>query len=240
MARTGARTSLTAGEPYRQGRRTLSRGARPARQALTGLIALVAIVAAVVASGCASGPSGRDRDLRAYLLAFDDNRPTGTLTFPTPTYEALVRFEAPPGQHRPWRLWFMAAAPGSVTISLYKNTIFEAPGEPLDTFTRELKVDDLSTGKDGRWAVEDLQDLDAVEGVIWVGVRKAGGTPALWTASNVSGQSFLRDRDPTRGVGILPVKRTPMLRVELAPRDLPRTPALAPPSAAAPAPAAPP
>ena len=69
-------------------------------------------------------------------------------------------------------------------------------------------------------------------GVIWVGVHKAAGSPALWTASNVSGQSFLRDRDPTRGVGILPVKRTPMLRIELAPPDLPRTPAPAPPSTA--------
>ena len=67
-----------------------------------------------------------------------------------------------------------------------------------------------------------------------MGVRKAAGTPALWTASNVSGQSFLRDRDPTRGVGILPVKRTPMLRVELAPPDLPRAPAPALPTAPAP------
>lgn len=195
---------------------------------LARLLGLVALVA----SGCASAPSGRARDLRAYLLAFDDNRPSATLTFPTPTYEALVRFEAPPGQHRPWRLWFMAAAPGSVTISLYKNTIFEAPGEPFETFTRELGDKDLSSGKDGRWAVEDLQDLDPIEGVIWVGVHKAAGSPALWTASNVSGQSFLRDRDPTRGVGILPVKRTPMLRIELAPPDLPRTPAPAPPSTA--------
>jgi len=223
IARTGARATRAAGKPHRPGRRTLW----PA--ALAGALGLVALVA----SGCASAPSGRARDLRACLLAFDDNRPSATLTFPTPTYEALVRFETPPGQHRPWRLWFMAAAAGSVTISLYKNTVFEAPGEPFETFTRELGDKDLSTGKDGRWAIEDLQDLDVVEGVIWVGVRKAAGTPALWTASNVSGQSFLRDRDPTRGVGILPVKRTPMLRVELAPADLPRTPAPSPPASAA-------
>jgi len=222
IARSGARGCLTTGEPRRRG--------RSAR--LSGVLGL----AALCAGGCASAPSGKPRDLRAYLLAFDDNRPSSTLTFPTPTYEALVRFEAPPGQHRPWRLWFMAAAPGSVTISLYKNTVFEAPGEPLEIFTRELGDKEVSTGKDGRWAVEDLQDLDLIDGVVWVGVRKAAGTPALWTASNVSGQSFLRDRDPTRGVGILPVKRTPMLRLELAPPDVPRAP---PPSAMASAPAAP-
>ena len=127
----------------------------------------------------------------------------------------------------------MAAAPGAVTVSLYKNTILDAPGEPLDTFTRELGDKEISTGKDGRWVVEDLQDLDTIEGVVWIGVRKAAGAPALWTSGLVSGQTFLRDRDLTKGVGILPVKRSPMVRLELAPPDLPRLP----PPAAAPAPA---
>jgi len=238
-ASTGAKTGLTAGHSLRLGTPTYPAAAPFGRAALHTLATVLGLTA-LVAGGCATAPTGRARDLRACLLAFDDNRPTGTLTFPTPTYEALVRFEAPPGQHRPWRLWMMAAAAGSVTVSLYKNTVFEAPGEPFETFTRELSGKDLSTGKDGRWAVEDLQDLDAIEGVIWVGVRKACGTPALWTASNVSGQSFLRDRDPTRGVGILPVKRTPMLRVELAPPDLPRTPIPAAPASSASATPAPP
>ena len=191
------------------------------------------VVAASLAGACGHEPSGRPRDLRALLLGFDDNRPNATLTFPSQTYEALLRFDAPPGQHRPFRLWMMAAAPGAVTVSLYKNTILDAPGEPLDTFTRELGDKEISTGKDGRWVVEDLQDLDTIEGVVWIGVRKAAGAPALWTSGLVSGQTFLRDRDLTKGVGILPVKRSPMVRLELAPPDLPRQP----PPAAAPAPA---
>lgn len=181
-----------------------------------------ALVLTALLSACGHDPSGRPRDLRAFLLAFDDNRPSATLTFPTLTYETLVRFALPPGSHRPWRLWLMAASAGTVTVSLYKNTVLEAPGDPFDTFTREIVAQEVSTGKDGRWIVEDLQDLDAIDGVIWVGVRKVGGDPALWTSST-PGQTFLRDRDLSRGVGILPVKRTPLLRLELAPEDLPRT-----------------
>jgi len=166
----------------------------------------------------------RPRDLRAVLLAFDDNRASATLTFPTLTYETLVRFEPPPGKHRPWRLWLQAQAPGTVTVELYKNTLFEAPGESFDKFTREIVAAEVSSGKDGRWVVEDLQDLDTIDEPIWIGVRKVAGSPALWTSSVVSGQCFLRDRDTSKGLAILPVKRTPMIRLELAPADLPRTP----------------
>ena len=182
-------------------------------------------------AACAHKPaSDRPRDLRALLLAFDDNRATASLTFPTLTYETLVRFEPPPGKHRPWRLWLQAQAPGTVTVELYKNTLLETPGESFDKFTREIVADEVSGGKDGRWIVEDLQDLDVIDEPIWIGVRKEAGSPALWTSAVVSGQSFLRDRDASKGLGILPVKRTPMIRLELAPADLPRTP---PPGSAA-------
>ena len=166
----------------------------------------------------------RPRDLRAVLLAFDDNHPSAGLTFPTLTYETLVRFEPPPGKHRPWRLWMLAQAPGTITVELYKNTLFEAPGESFDKVTREITAEDVSAGKDGRWIVEDLQDLDVIDETIWVGVRKVAGSPALWTSAVVAGQSYLRDRDASKGLAILPVKRTPMIRLELAPPDLPRTP----------------
>ena len=184
-------------------------------------------------AACGHHPTlDRPRDLRALLLAFDDNRPSASLTFPTLTYETLVRFEPPPGKHRPWRLWLQAQAPGTITVELYQNTLLETPGESFDKFTREIVADEVSAGKDGRWIVEDLQDLDVIDGPIWIGVRKEAGSPALWTSAVVSGQSFLRDRDASKGLGILPVKRTPMIRLELAPADLPRTPAPARPAAA--------
>lgn len=180
------------------------------------------------------GPE-HSRDLRELLLTFDDNRATAALTFPSLTYEALVRFNPPEGKHRPWRLWLLAQAVGTINVSLYKDTVFTSPGEPIDTFTREIKARDVSAGGDGRWVVEDLQDLDIIEGPIWVGVRKVAGAPALWTSAVPSGQSFLRDRDSSKGLAILPVKRTPMVRLELAPADLPRVPAeCAPPGTAGP------
>lgn len=151
-------------------------------------------------------------------MAYDDNRPSAALTFPTTTYEALVRFD-PAGKQRPWRLWMLAQAPGTVVVSLYKDTVFTAPGDLIDTFTREIGAEDISSGRDGRWMVEDLQNLDTLDGPVWVGIRKTAGAPALWTSSVSSGQSFLRDRDASKGVSILPVKRTPLIRLELVPPD---------------------
>lgn len=177
--------------------------------------ALLALAAAVL-GGCGHEGTGHARDLREVLVAYDDNRPSAALTFPTLTYEALVRFEAT-GKHRPLRLWMLSQATGTVIVTLYKDTVFTAPGEQIDTFTREIVAQDISSGRDGRWMVEDLQNLGVIDQPVWVGVRKAAGAPALWTSAVPSGQSFLRDRDPSRGVSILPVKRTPMIRLELAP-----------------------
>lgn len=177
---------------------------------------VVVALATTTLGGCGHQGAGQARDLREVLVAYDDNRPSAALTFPTLTYEALVRFE-PSGKHRPLRLWMLSQAPGTVTVTLYKDSVFTAPGEPIDTFTREIVAQDVSTGRDGRWTVEDLQNLGVIDEPIWVGVRKTAGSPALWTSAVSSGQSFLRDRDSSHGVSILPVKRTPMIRLELAP-----------------------
>jgi hypothetical protein len=50
-----------------------------------------------------------------------------------------------------------------------------------------------------------------------VGVHKLGGTPMIWASSVVSGQAFVRNNDPGNPMGLLPTKRTPMLRLEIAP-----------------------
>ena len=60
------------------------------------------------------------------------------------------------------------------------------------------------------------RSLLAPGGQIWIGVHKTGGAPALWTSNVGSGQSFIRTNDPQNPMGLLPTKRTPMLRLELA------------------------
>ena len=145
-------------------------------------------IVVLAASACGHKGPAHPRDLRQVLLAFDDNRANAALTFPSLTYEALIRFNPPEGKHRPWRLWMLAQAPGTVVVSLYKDTVFTAPGDPIDTFTRDIEARDVSAGSDGRWVVEDLQELDAIDGPIWVGVRKVGGDPALANAK--AGKQF--------------------------------------------------
>ena len=95
--------------------------------------------------------------------------------------------------------------------------MLETPGDALRTFKRDLAKEDLSDGRDGRWVVEDIADMKPIKGVVWIGVRKTGGTPTIWASSVVSGQAFVRNNDPTNPMGLLPTKRTPMLRLELLP-----------------------
>jgi hypothetical protein len=198
------------------------------RTGLSVSVASVVVVVLVILVGltpaCGHRGAGRQVDLRQVMLAHDDNRAVATLAFPSLTYESLVRFELPPGKQRPWRLWLLAESAGTVAITIYENSLFESPGDPIRVFTRELVADDLSKGKDGRWIVEDLEDLDPIQGTVWIGVRKLAGTPTLWTSAVVSGQTYLRDRDPARGIDLLPVKRAPMIRLELAGPDTPYTP----------------
>jgi len=150
-------------------------------------------------------------------MAYDDARATGTMAFPTPTYESVVRFQLPAGEHKPLRLRFQAEAAGQLEITIYDSTLFETPGDALMKVTHDLSADDLSNGQDGRWVVEDLVAMKPVKGVIWIGVHKIAGTPTIWASSVVSGQAFVRNNDPANPMGLLPTKRTPMLRFEVEP-----------------------
>jgi hypothetical protein len=178
----------------------------------------VAGLSALLAVGCASTTiapgSGSTREL---VMAYDDARASGAVAFPTDTYESVVRFQLPEGEHRPLRLRFQAEAQGSLEINIYGSTLLETPGEAIRTLKHELSKDDLSDGRDGRWVVEDLVDLKPLKGIVWVGVHRLGGTPSIWASSVVSGQAFVRDNDPTNPMGLLPTKRTPMIRLEVAP-----------------------
>jgi hypothetical protein len=168
-------------------------------------------------AGCASSVVATVKPAREIVLAYDDARATGTLAFPSATYESVIRFQIPDGAHKPLRLRFQAEAPGQVEIAIDESTVLETPGEALVKLTRDVAQEDLSNGKDGRWIVEDLVGMKPLTGVVWVGVHKIGGTPTIWACGVVSGQSYIRNNDPQNPMGLLPTKRTPMVRLELAP-----------------------
>ena len=176
----------------------------------TGAVLLVTVAA------CASAPPAKPA-AREIVMAYDDAHTTGTVAFPNETYESVVRFQLPDGEHKPLRLRFQAEAPGQLEITIYDSTVLETPGDAIHKVTRDLAKEDLSNGKDGRWVVEDLVDMKPLKGVIWVGVHKIGGTPTIWASSVVSGQAFVRNNDPRNPMGLLPTKRTPMLRLEISP-----------------------
>jgi hypothetical protein len=169
------------------------------------------------AIGCAAAPPPAPLSARELVMAYDDARVTGSMAFPTAGYESVVRFQLPDGEHHPLRLRFQAESAGQIEITIYDSTVLETPGDPIHKVTRELAKEDLSDGRDGRWVVEDLASMKPIKGVIWVGVHKVAGSPTIWASSVVSGQAFVRNNDPTNPMGLLPTKRTPMLRLEIAP-----------------------
>jgi hypothetical protein len=171
----------------------------------------------ITCCGCGTAPPPAPHSTRELIMAYDDGRATGTVAFPTPTYENMLRFALPEGEHRLLRLRFEAGAEGQLEITIYDSTVLETPGEPLRRLTFDVAKDDLSDGKDGRWLVHDLIDMKPLKGIVWVGVRKTGGTPTIWASSVISGQAFIRNNDPQNPMGLLPTKRTPMLRLEVAP-----------------------
>jgi len=171
----------------------------------------------LAAFGCASAPGTGTHSSREVVIGYDDNRPKDVIAFPTATYESVTRFDLPAGSHHPLRLRLQAAGPGALAITVYDSTPLETPGEAIVTVTRALDKADVSDGKDGRWIVEELGDAKPFTGVVWIGVRKTSGEPTVWASGAVSGQSFIRNNDPQNPMGLLPTKRSPMLRLELAP-----------------------
>jgi len=180
------------------------------------LALVAATVVATTASGCGTTKAAGSKH-RELVLAYDDSHSTGTVAFPTQGYESVTRFELPAGEHRPLRLRLQAEAPGSLEITIYDSTPLETPGDAILSITRELDKQDLSDGHDGRWVVEDLMEAKPLKGVVWVGIRKSSGEPTLWSSAVSSGQCYIRNNDPQNQLGLLPTKRTPMVRLEVSP-----------------------
>jgi hypothetical protein len=178
--------------------------------------AVRAALLSALAVGCAATTTAV-KPCRELVLGYDDSRASGPLAFPTDTYESVVRFQIPDGEHKPLRLRLQAEAAGRLEIVIYDSTPLETPGVAIRSLVRDLAAEDLSNGRDGRWVVEDLDDVKPLKGVVWVGVHRLNGTPSIWASSVVSGQTFVRNNDPTNPMGLLPTKRTPMIRLELTP-----------------------
>lgn len=191
---------------------------RPLFNVFSSLFSWAAMTAAVTvpALACGSASALQGKGSRELVMAYDDARATGTVVFPSTSYESVVRFQLPDGEHRPLRLRYQVGSAGKLEITIYDSTILETPGDAIRSVSRQVDQQDLSDGKDGRWVVEDLVDMKPIKGVVWVGVRKSGGEPTIWASSVTSGQAFVRNNDPQNPMGLLPTKRTPMLRLEIA------------------------
>ena len=168
--------------------------------------------------GCAARPAGPPpRSAVEIVMAYDVGRPDAPLALPTASHESIVKFELPAGEHKLLRVRAQAAAAGRLEYTLYADTPLDAPGEILHKVGRDVGPTDVSDGKDGRWIVDDLGELPARTGVLWLGVRRVGGDATLWSCKGDSGRAFLRNTDPHNTMGLLPVQRTPVLHLEVAP-----------------------
>jgi hypothetical protein len=179
-----------------------------------------AALLALLVSGCSwftRAPAATTTTGVSVLLAHDDGRTEGALTFPSVHHEGVVRFELPPGAHKLRRLWLQATAAGTVRWAIYDQTELDGPGPVLSEGTMVVSAKTVSNGKDGLWLHEDLSALEARGGVVWLGLRRADGEPAIATSRVDAGQYFLRSHDPTNPLNLYPVRRTPLVRLEIAP-----------------------
>jgi hypothetical protein len=166
--------------------------------------------------GCSTPPPPIPT-VTSVLLAHDDNRVEGTIAFPNLHHESVVRFELPPGSHKLRRLWVQAGAAGTLRYAFYDQTPLEGPGLPWHEGKVVIVPEAISSGHDGRWVYEDLSALPARDGVIWLGFKRLEGEPTIAACRADAGQYFVRSHDPTNPMNLLPVKRTPMVRLEVAP-----------------------
>ena len=177
----------------------------------------LAALAAVLTAGCATAPRPPAPTGSVVLLAFDDGRIDGSIAFPSAHHEGVVRFELPPGQHRLVRLWVAAGAPGTLRWALYDQTPLEGPGDLVYEGKIEVIPAMATNGHDGRWSTVDLAAVPAQSGVLWLGLKRLEGDPTVAACRLDAGQYFLRNDDPKSPLNLMPVKRTPLVRLEIAP-----------------------
>lgn len=167
---------------------------------------------------CASAPHAPGSlDSPRVMLGYGNGQAESVLSFPDSAYEALVRFDLPAGAGRPRRLWFRPAAAGTFQVSVYRSSPLDGPGEPLHQGPQEVGTRfGWEVGRQ-RWLVADLEGVTGLAGLdtVWVGFKKLAGEPALWSSDKDAGHYYMRSLDPSRHIALLPVRRAPLVQLEL-------------------------
>src|SRR5262245_11708760 len=164
--------------------------------------------------GCAS--TGPAHDAVEYEIAYDDNRPAEATAAASPTWEVMVRFKPTGSSWRALRLRALLAQEGQARWTIYAQDQLEQPGEVIASWDRDYGKDAASGLTDGRWVVEDLGARlgGSRRGAVWIGFR---GTARLWSCGIDSENAFVRDPDPARFLRPMPIRKTPMMRLDWAP-----------------------
>jgi hypothetical protein len=171
------------------------------------------------AAACASsgGGAGSARaPVTEYEIAYDDNRPGDATALGSTTFEQMVRFAPSASSYRMLRLRALLSQAGRVRWSIYAQDALEQPGELLARWERDYPSEMASGPGDGKWVVEDLtaRIASTQRGPVWVAFGSAGGDPRLWTSSMSCNNAFVRDTDPSRFLKPMPVRTTPMIRLD--------------------------
>ncbi|HZS42483.1 MAG TPA: hypothetical protein VFF06_36885 [Polyangia bacterium] len=175
------------------------------------------LVLVLAITGCAHANPARTLPQTPLVeLQLDDGRASERPLTPNQTFEVLMRFEPGLAEWNVKRLRFLLAQPGRIAFTLYAEGPDGRPGRALASFQHDYDGALVSTGKDGRWVVEEL-DVPEGRGPLWIGYWSASGDARLWASSNATGAVFQRDADPQTPLASTRIPRTPMLRVEVAP-----------------------
>ena len=177
---------------------------------------LSAASAAVLA--CSSVSAVREPAVE-YEIAYDDNRPADTTALLTSTFEQIVRFRPSTKSFHLLRFRALLAQEGRVRWTIYGQGPLEQPDQELASWERDYPHEMASGLTDGRWVIEDLTERvpGRKEGAIWVGFRRTAGDPRLWSSGVDSENAFVRDSDPARFLRPMPIRKTPMIRLDWAP-----------------------
>ncbi|HJZ85251.1 MAG TPA: hypothetical protein VKN99_08790 [Polyangia bacterium] len=168
---------------------------------------------------CASsGGAGREPTLE-YEIAYDDNRPGEASALISSTFEQMVRFKPAAASFHLLRFRAQLAQEGRVRWTVYGQDPLEQPSKELASWERDYPHQMASGPTDGRWVVEDLvaRIPGGQSGAIWVGFRRLAGDPRLWSSAIDCENAFVRDSDPAKFLRPMPIRKTPMIRLDWGP-----------------------